>query len=84
MPELNLAELWEVAAVLAVSEKTVKRMCQEGRLPHTHVGKRRQYRVIKPAPGKPWEVEPSEATRCPECWKPPRAPTAQQENAAAL
>ena len=82
LPEPEGLPLWDVAVILSVSEKTAKRMCQSGELPHFHVGAARQYRVRKPAPGQPWTVEPSEATRCTECYKPPAAP--RREPAAEL
>jgi excisionase family DNA binding protein len=73
LPETPYAELWEVAAILAVSEKTIRRMCQAGMLPHIHVGPSKKYRVLKPQPGQAWQVEPSEATRCHVCAKAPPA-----------
>lgn len=77
LPDPEYTELWDVAVILSVSEKTAKRMCQRGELPHIHVGAARQYRVKRPAPGQPWTVEPSEAVKCAVCFKAPRADAGQ-------
>jgi hypothetical protein len=47
-------ELWDAAILLAVSSKTVRRMCQAGHLPHAHVGPQKMYRVTRPPAGVSW------------------------------
>lgn len=82
--EPEALELYEAAVALAVGRKTIRRMCQRHELPHFHIGRRGDYRVIKPPEGWSWpawlDKARAEAWRCSRC--PPR-PTAVPETCAA-